>query len=241
MQVCSPSSLQRRKMRVDERPLHHRLAAGERDAALADLEHLRVLADLPHRARRRVTGWPLCLCQVSGLWQYWQRSRQPVRKSDEADAGPVHRAADLVRVHVADERRLPPRPPRCRPDARRNSRARPWSRRRPCARRGARSGCRSRVGSWPRRLHRAVEGAVDDVELLLARQLDEVHRVARHPDRELRILLRMLHRVLQRLAVEHVDVDVEAAAREVRVERVDAARDRARCLAAERRRARPRA
>jgi hypothetical protein len=35
-----------------------------------------------------VTGWPLRLCQVSGLWQYWQRSRQPVRKATKRRPGP---------------------------------------------------------------------------------------------------------------------------------------------------------
>ena len=39
-------------------------------------------------ARDTVTGWPLCLCQVSGLWQYWQRSRQPVRKPTKRRPGP---------------------------------------------------------------------------------------------------------------------------------------------------------
>ena len=39
-------------------------------------------------ARETVTGWPLCLCQVSGLWQYWQRNRQPVRKATNRNPGP---------------------------------------------------------------------------------------------------------------------------------------------------------
>src|SRR6185369_16055006 len=56
----------------------------------------------------------------------------------------------------------------------------------------------------------AVEGAVDHVHLLLARQPDEVDRVARHADREARVLLRVVHRVEQRVAVQHVHVHVEA-------------------------------
>ena len=39
-------------------------------------------------ARATVTGWPLRLCQVSGLWQYWQRSRQPLRKATKRRPGP---------------------------------------------------------------------------------------------------------------------------------------------------------
>src|SRR6185295_6965319 len=48
----------------------------------------------------------------------------------------------------------------------------------------------------------AVEGAVDDVHLLLAAQPHEVHRVARDPDRERRVLLRVLDGVEQRVAVQ---------------------------------------
>src|SRR5262245_40214743 len=50
----------------------------------------------------------------------------------------------------------------------------------------------------------SVEGPVDDVHLLLAREPHEVHRVAGHPDRQARVLVGMLDRVEQRLAVEHV-------------------------------------
>ena len=68
---------------------------------------------------------------------------------------------------------------------------------------------------------RFVESPADDVELLFARQFDEVDRVARHANRQLRILLRMIHGVLQRLASEHVDVDVLAAFAEVTIEQAD--------------------
>src|SRR4051794_20969059 len=54
----------------------------------------------------------------------------------------------------------------------------------------------------------SVEGAVDHVHLLLAREADEVDRVAGHPDGEARVLLWVVHRVQQRLAVQHVDVHV---------------------------------
>src|SRR4026208_2406100 len=54
----------------------------------------------------------------------------------------------------------------------------------------------------------SVERAVDHVHLLLARETDEIHRVAGHPDGEARVLLRVVHRVHQRLAVQHVDVHV---------------------------------
>src|SRR5690242_1592940 len=69
-------------------------------------------------------------------------------------------------------------------------------------------------------LHTAffVEAAVDDVHLLLLREAHEIHGVARHADREARILLRVLHGVEQRLLVQHVDVHVIAGHREERVE-----------------------
>src|SRR3954451_21255048 len=63
-----------------------------------------------------------------------------------------------------------------------------------------------------------VEGAADDVELLFARQPDEVHRIAGDADSKLRILLRMLHRFLQSLLRENVEVHVKAALAEIHVE-----------------------
>ncbi|MNJ01987.1 hypothetical protein D3C73_1617860 [compost metagenome] len=42
-------------------------------------------------------------------------------------------------------------------------------------------------------LHFAVERPVDDIKLLLASQLDEVHRITRYADRQLWILLWMIH------------------------------------------------
>src|SRR5262245_44465000 len=46
---------------------------------------------------------------------------------------------------------------------------------------------------------RAVERAVDHVHLLLAGQAHEVHRVARHTNRQARIFLRVLHRIHERV------------------------------------------
>src|SRR5262245_54740799 len=56
----------------------------------------------------------------------------------------------------------------------------------------------------------AVERAVHDVHLLLAAETDEVDRVPRHANRQTRVFFGVLHRVEQHLAVEHVDVHVEA-------------------------------
>src|SRR5690625_413086 len=55
-----------------------------------------------------------------------------------------------------------------------------------------------------------VEGAGDDVQLLLAREPDEVDRVPGDPDGQLGVLLGVLHGVLEGVPVEHVDVHVEA-------------------------------
>src|SRR5215471_1896389 len=64
----------------------------------------------------------------------------------------------------------------------------------------------------------SMEGPVDDVHLLVARQSDEVHCITGYADRQTRILFRMLHRVDQHFAVQHVDVHVEACAAEECVE-----------------------
>src|SRR6476620_1818417 len=64
----------------------------------------------------------------------------------------------------------------------------------------------------------AVEGAVDDVQLLFAGEAHEVHRVAGDADGQARVLLRMVHGVDQRVAIEHVHVHVVPGAGEKRVE-----------------------
>src|SRR3954453_23433111 len=66
-----------------------------------------------------------------------------------------------------------------------------------------------------------VEGPADHVALLFRRQPDEIHGVARKPDRELRIFVRAFHGVLERLLVDNVEVHVEAAAVEIDVEGLD--------------------
>src|SRR4249919_1470957 len=71
----------------------------------------------------------------------------------------------------------------------------------------------------------SVERAVDDVHLLLAREPDEIHRVAGDANRQARILLRMIHRVEQRVPVEDVDVHVVAGGAEEGVQNAGEVRD----------------
>src|SRR6185436_20710942 len=71
----------------------------------------------------------------------------------------------------------------------------------------------------------SMERPVDDVHLLLPRQPHEVDRVARYPNRQARILLGMVHRVDERVAIEHIDVHVIAGAGEERVEHAGEIRD----------------
>src|SRR5688572_28267289 len=66
-------------------------------------------------------------------------------------------------------------------------------------------------------VRRAMEGAVDHVHLLFARQPHEVDGVTRYADGQAWIFLGMLHGVEQRFAVQHVDVHVEPGAAEVGV------------------------
>src|SRR5262245_56442064 len=62
------------------------------------------------------------------------------------------------------------------------------------------------AGSGTARL--PVEGSADDILLLVSREADEVDRVARYANRQAGVLLRMLHRVHERLAVQDVHVHV---------------------------------
>ena len=64
----------------------------------------------------------------------------------------------------------------------------------------------------------SVEGPIDDVHLLLAREPHEIDGIARDANRQVRILLRVIHRIEQRVAIEHVHVHVIAGAAEERVE-----------------------
>lgn len=63
-----------------------------------------------------------------------------------------------------------------------------------------------------------MEGARNDLHLLVARELAEVHGVAAHTDGEVRVLLRVFHSVHKHLPVEHVDVDVVASLGKVAVQ-----------------------
>src|SRR5262245_66501055 len=85
-----------------EGTLHYGLAARERDATLADLEHLRVLPDLLHRARH---GHGTAVVLVPGIRVVAVLAAQQAtgEKADEADARAVHCAAHFHRVHVADD------------------------------------------------------------------------------------------------------------------------------------------
>ena len=54
----------------------------------------------------------------------------------------------------------------------------------------------------------AADGTRDHVELLFARELDEVHSVTRNADGELRVLLGVFHCIVEEIAVEDVHVEV---------------------------------
>src|SRR5690349_16525521 len=63
----------------------------------------------------------------------------------------------------------------------------------------------------------AMERPVQHVQLLLARQPHEVHCVSRYTNRKTRIFLRMVHRVQQRIPIEHIHVHVITGRAEERV------------------------
>ena len=56
-----------------------------------------------------------------------------------------------------------------------------------------------------------VEGTADHIRLLLRSQLDEIHRITTHTDRELRIVLRMLLSVQQSISVENIYIQMMSA------------------------------
>ena len=68
-----------------------------------------------------------------------------------------------------------------------------------------------------------VAGARNHVELLLAGEVDELHRVAGDADREVGVLglLGMLHRIFELLDAKHIDVQVVRAVGKVAVKHVD--------------------
>lgn len=69
--------------------------------------------------------------------------------------------------------------------------------------------------------HALVEGARDDLELMLTAELDEVHRIARDSDGELRVVLWVLHSILEHLSVEHVHIEVMCPLGEVAIHHRD--------------------
>src|SRR5215203_3542999 len=79
----------------------------------------------------------------------------------------------------------------------------------------------------------SVERAVDHIHLLLAGQPHEVYRVTGYADRQARILLRMIHRIQQCIAVQDVDVHVIAGRPEEAVENGRQVRDPVILVAAE--------
>lgn len=55
-------------------------------------------------------------------------------------------------------------------------------------------------------LHHFMERPVNDFKLLFPCQFDEVYRISRYTDRQLRIFFRMIHRIQQCFAMQDVDV-----------------------------------
>ena len=67
--VCRPIFLARRQDASREGKLHHRLAAGNRQAAVERPQRRRKIAPDDRSRARRETYVPSFKCQVSGLWQ----------------------------------------------------------------------------------------------------------------------------------------------------------------------------
>src|SRR4051812_43376290 len=130
-----------------------------------------------------LTGMPLVIVQVSGLWQYWQRHMQPAVHATTRTPGPSTVAP------VVNECRNPTSP--LASAARTSGSGTPF----PMSTRSsnglfASSGGGANASDMP---VSSMEGAVDDVHLLLARQPHEVDGVARHANRQAWIFLGMLH------------------------------------------------
>ena len=93
-QVCSPSSLQRRKMRVVNSELNQRLTAGQGNAALADLEWFNVLFQYPHRMGN-AERFPILFVpgvRIVAVLTTQQTARQ---KNDKAQARTIDSATEL--------------------------------------------------------------------------------------------------------------------------------------------------
>src|SRR6185436_9109732 len=161
-------------------------------------------------AREMVTGIPLPMAHVSGLWQYRQRHMQPAVHATTRTPGPST-VAPVVNecrnptsplasaVRMSDSGTCLPRPTRSS-----NGLA-------------ASSGVVD-TASFSGMAASSVERPVDDVHLLFSREPHEVDGIARDANRQARILLRVLDRIEQGLAIQHVHVHVIAGAPEERVE-----------------------
>src|SRR5262245_13922582 len=153
-----------------------------------------------------LTGMPLRIVHVSGLWQYWQRHMHPVVHATTRTPGPS------TAEPVVNECRNPMSPVSSAPRTSVSGTSSPRFTRISNGLFAARGVCAA--ASPATIVSASVERAIDHVHLLFAREAHEVHCVARYADREARVLLRMLHRIEQRLAIEHVDVHVVAGGRE---------------------------
>src|SRR3954453_21703698 len=157
-----------------------------------------------------LTGIPFVIVQVSGLWQYRHRHMQPVVQATTRTPGPS--TADPV----VNECRNPMSPDASALRTSVSGTFRPRSTRSSNGLFAARGVCTAVL--WSDNWGVSVERPIDDVHLLLAREPHEVDRVAGHPNRESRIFLGVVHRIEERVAIEHVDVHVEAGGAEECVE-----------------------
>src|SRR3982750_1786181 len=67
----------------------------------------------------------------------------------------------------------------------------------------------------------AVESAANHISLLFRSKTDEIDGIAKNSNGELRVLVRILHSILERIFIDHVQVHVEPPSIEVEVERLD--------------------
>ena len=79
-------------------------------------------------------------------------------------------------------------------------------------------------------LHALVERTRDNLQLMLAAQLDEVHSVTRYTDCQLWILLGVLHSIHKHLAVQYVHVKVVSILCEVTVHQGNKVLDTCLCV-----------
>ena len=82
-----PHPLGRGEQAAGEADLHQRLPAGDGEPAAHGAQRRREVAEPPDRMRE-VDRVPSLRCQVSGLWQYWQRRKQPDMNSINRTPGP---------------------------------------------------------------------------------------------------------------------------------------------------------